>query len=104
MQIDDGMRYHSTNLNVVESLSLDRLTVSSDKRHSHQFRELSAPVFLPPKLIDSFASSATYDKTNRAAGFIIFILSRYLPLNFSACFSLRYIYSSTPPESYIYRK
>ncbi|SBF28663.1 Uncharacterised protein [Klebsiella pneumoniae] len=29
-QIDDGMRYHSANFNVIKCLSLDRLPVSRD--------------------------------------------------------------------------
>ncbi|HHK9742700.1 TPA: hypothetical protein ACQZJD_005419, partial [Raoultella ornithinolytica] len=30
-QIDDGMRYHTANFNVVERLSLDRLSVPGDE-------------------------------------------------------------------------
>ncbi|HHT0504002.1 TPA: hypothetical protein ACTW6W_005032, partial [Raoultella ornithinolytica] len=69
MQIDDGMRYYSANFNVVESLTLDRLTFSRDKRPSHQFRELSAPIISNKHRISLLRPLGHIDDSIAVAGF-----------------------------------
>ena len=69
MQIDDGMRYHSANFNIVENLPLDRLPVSRDECSSHQFRELSAPVISNKHRISLLRPPGHIDDCIAVAGF-----------------------------------